>query len=72
MVHTIITIFMTASGQCEHILHVLDVVRIIDKRIAVQNTLSDAVVHEVFGHLDASEVDDSTLRDTEKSQTLGS
>lgn len=72
MVHAIITILMTASGQREHILHVLDVVGIIDKRVAVQNTLADAGVHEVFGHLDASEVDDPTLRDMEQSQTLGS
>lgn len=72
VVHTIFTILVTASGQGEHILHVLDVVRIIDEWIAVQNILSDAGVHEVFGHLNASEVDDSTLRDIEKSQTLGS
>lgn len=72
VVHTIFTILVTASGQGEHILHVLDVVRIIDEWVAVQNILSDAGVHEVFGHLNASEVDDSTLRDIEKSQTLGS
>ena len=72
VVHTIFTILVTASGQGEHILHVLDVGRIIDEWIAVQNILSDAGVHEVFGHLNASEVDDSTLRDIEKSQTLGS
>lgn len=71
VVHTIFAILMTASGQCEHILHILDVVLIIDNWVAPQNTLSDAVVHEVLGHLDASEVDDSTLRDRERSQTLG-
>ena len=68
VVHTIFTILMTASGQGEHILHVLDVIRIIDEWIAVQNILSDAGVHEVFGHLDTSEVDDSTLRDIERAK----
>lgn len=54
VVHTIFTIFVTASRQGQHVLHVLLVVRGIDNRVAKQNVLLNAAVHEVFGHLDVS------------------